>query len=182
MSHTRLAAVALTATTLAASGCGGSTTKSQSANSTNAGTSAGQPATTPQPPTRAEAPARGPRLTRAELIAKADAICARLNRQAGSVRNTSLRGVGSTAPLVAGYFRAAFAELRRLTPPAAMARDWKAIVSDIQPVAGEVVIMGKYASDNDPASTAKVESRIARVQLHRIAIAKRNGFRDCAEL
>jgi hypothetical protein len=184
MSRTRLLAGALSASLFVVSGCGGTATKTQSAQSVGSAspkTTTSGGAVAPAPPPIHTSP-KTSRLTRAQLIAAADAICARLSKRTRSVTNTSLAGVGSTAPLVAGYYRAAFAELRNLTPPRSMARDWKAIVSDIRPVADETLIMGKYATDNDPSAAAKVEGRIARIQLHRIAIAKRNGFKDCAEI
>lgn len=183
MSRTGLVASALSASVLAATGCGGAASKTQStqsAQSTSAKTATADRAVAGTSPSPARA--NHSRLTRAQLIAAADSICARLNKQAASVTNTSLAGVGSTAPVVAGYYRAAFAELRGLTAPRSMTRDWNAIVAAIEPIARQTLIMGKYASDNDPLATAKVEERISHIQLRRIAIAKRNGFKDCAEL
>jgi hypothetical protein len=116
------------------------------------------------------------------LLARADAICARLNKGAASVKTTSLQSVGTTAPALAGHYRTALAGLRKLTPPAAMNADWSAILADVELAENEILKMGRYALANDPASTVRVENGIETIQLHRFAIAKRDGLRDCSEL
>jgi hypothetical protein len=181
MSHVRPLALALAATTLAIGGCGGSSAKSKSPVTANAQTSAGQPAGTQQSSTRTEASTAAGGLSRAGLIAKADAICRQLNRQAASIRTRTLQDIGRTAPELSGYYRTALVELRKLTPPAAMASDWNAMLADIQPLANEIMTQGRFATDNDGASTGRVEQKIGSIQLRRFTIAKRNGFTDCAE-
>jgi hypothetical protein len=178
MPYKRMVALALAMTTLTVAGCGGSSAKSSSTGTKTSATHSTitQPSTVP-----AEAPG-GRRLTRAELVAKADAVCRRLNKKAGSMSISSLQDIVRLAPRVSGYYRMAFAELRRLAPPVAMASDWRAIVTDIQPLAGEIMVWAGYARDNDPASVAKVEGNVKAIQQHRFAIARRDGFRDCGEL
>jgi hypothetical protein len=164
MSHTRLAALALATTTLTAAGCGGSATKS---NPAGAKTSAAQPA--------------AQQSSRTAFIARADAICRQLNERAHTQLTVSLHTVGTTAKPLASYYRAAFAELRRLTPPAEIADAWRAIVSDVQRVPSLIDTMGRFALDNDMASTVKAELKVKKIQEHRFAIARRNGFTDCGE-
>jgi hypothetical protein len=180
MPHTRLIALALAATTLAAAGCGGSSTRSSSSPKTPA--SAERPVTgTPTSPTPSKASVPSGPLTRADLIARADAICKRLNLRARSITTTSLRTVGTTALTVAGYYRTALTELHKLTPSASMAGAWRALLADIAPVPSEATVMGRYALDNDIKSTVRVETHLGKIQRRRIALARHAGFKDCAE-
>jgi hypothetical protein len=185
MSHTRLVVFVLAASTVAVAGCGGSkTTSSQSKASVPAEQSAQtqQSSTQTESSTSTESATAGKPLAHTALVAKADAICRHLNMQAATISIKSPQDIARTAPQLAIYYRTALTDLRKLTPPAAIAGDWKAIVADVQTLANEIVTVGKYAADNDPASMTRVDKNVTNVQRHRFAIAKRDGFKDCAEL
>jgi hypothetical protein len=151
MSRTRLAALALIATMLAISGCGGSGSSGS--------------------------------LTRSELIARADLICRRVHARLAS---TTIKGPQSYArllPPLASYEHAAVAELRKLTPPASMAGDWRQIVDGVQAFADATAKLGAYATSSGLPVTpsTRAASHAAGQSSQQIrAAAQRQGFKDCA--
>jgi hypothetical protein len=171
MSHPRLALLALTAIALAASGCGGSS----KTESTTTAASTTTPATTAAAKTEA-----GKSLTRTELIAEADTICARLNAKRAAYPIRTRQDYARVLPLLAAYDRAAAAEMSKLAPPASMANDWKLIVADTQTLADDTSRLSAYiASSNSQAGSALL-SAVAKVDQQTLATAKYAGFKDCA--
>lgn len=157
MSRSDLAALTLMATTLAASGCGGS--------------SASQ------------------RLTRGELIAKADAICNRAKAKRASVKITTQQKItkqqetGRAMSQVAAYEHAAAAELAKLTPPTSMAGDWNQIVAATQTLAADIVRVSEYAKANRlKAASGLIFPAIGEAERQIVTTARRNGFKDCARI
>lgn len=181
MPYRNLAALALAATTLAAMGCGGSSSSTTAkSSSTAAQTNAVQSALA-----RASGPVRighSKPLSRAEFIAEADKVCKRLNHSAHAVQTSTLRSVGTTAARLAQYYRVALNEFARLTPPNELIATWTSIVTEIQAMPHAILTRGQFALANDPHSTVQAESQITKLQLSRLALAKRNGFSDCAEV
>ena len=159
MLHTKPAVVVL-ATTIVMSGCGGTT------------------ATSPQKSLAADATAP---LTRATLIAKADAICARVNAKRATVTITSTQSYAQLTPLAA-YERTASAELATLAPPASMADDWHQILNDSRVLAEVTDRVAPYAQANNlkGAHTLLVVASNAEHQM--LLLAKRDGFSSCARL
>lgn len=149
MSRTQLAALALAATTLSATGCGES------------------PKTTT--------------LTHAELIAKADPICARVNAKRASSTIRSREDYARLVPPLAAYEQTAVAELGKLIPPASMASDWKQVVAGAQTLANNTAKLGEYAKANNLAASRTLFSTDAKAQEQMLAAAKRIGFKDCAQ-
>lgn len=184
MPCTRLAAVALAMVTVGAVGCGGSGAKATKpsgsgtsmASSGPTSTVAKQSSSTPGKPQANQAP------TRAAFIANADAICRRLNKEAATLITTSLHTVGTTATPLAGYYRAALAELHTLAPPRELAGTWNSMIADLQQVPASLATMGRFALDNDMKATVNAELKVQKLQQHRTAIARRHGFTDCGEV
>jgi hypothetical protein len=72
-------------------------------------------------------------------------------------------------------------DLRKLAPPAALSADWKAILADMQPLPKEIAIIGRYILDNDTESAERIKIKAVAHQQNRFAIARRDGFTNCAE-
>jgi hypothetical protein len=151
MLHSQLAALALAATTLLAlSGCGGSS-KTQTA---------GTP-------------------TRAEFIAKADAICRTFNAKMNSLKINSQQDFERALPEVASWAEAQSEELNMLTPAAGMEYQWKKFL------VGTRIYTEQFATFADYAKTHKVSNSSplfdkALVTNHKAAeIAKSNGIQEC---
>jgi hypothetical protein len=171
MERARRATLALVATTLAASGCG-SGTKTPSQTTTP---SLAQP---PLPGLAAQH--RGP-LTRAELIAAADAICYRVNVVLGQSKLRTPRDFARVMPPIGAYEEKAVAQMRKLIPPASMRRSWTQIVNNAKILADSIVTIGRdvmESSDIKRAHEANVRAGKARQLM--LATAQREGFKDCA--
>ncbi|HEY5194642.1 MAG TPA: hypothetical protein VIJ39_12320 [Solirubrobacteraceae bacterium] len=177
MKGTRIAALALTATTLAASGCGGSTKSSSSTQSAAVTTPATQATSSTQ---SSSTVAAGP-LTKAELITKADAICYAVNaKRASNVLSSSQQITLAVQQLSAAEQNAA-SELTKLKPPTSMASDWQTILLNAQTAAEATAKLAIYAHTNPHRLLGYPEYTILRkAQQQMNAIAARDGFKDCS--
>jgi hypothetical protein len=120
-------------------------------------------------------------LTRAQLIAKGDAICRRINRKLASTNIKSEQDIARVAPKLASYEQEALADLGRLVPPASMADDWKVIVAGAQTLADNVAKLGEYAKANNLKAGRALIVSSEKVQRELQTTAKRDGFKDCSQ-
>ncbi len=172
MRRTPLAVLALAASVLAASGCGGSTkASSQAASTTVAGSPAGATATQTAP--------SGP-LTRAQLIEKGEAICYRLNVKRSSTRISQPGDYERFVPVLAATELAAATEMGNLTPPPALAGEWREMIAGAHAI-GEVTGHFPHYSE---ASNNKLAHRYDVILSHAVeqltGAARRAGFKECA--
>jgi hypothetical protein len=180
--HAHFAALALAATTLAVSGCGGSS----KAGSTTTARAATAPATTASTtnapiPTTPVTIASGKPLTRAQWIARGDAICARTNMKLKAISVVSTRDYARVLPQAAIYDRIEATELSKLVPPASMARDWMQIVNGYQLFGDYTSRVAEYAQANNFAPATPLTQMGEKVHKHLAAIAKRDGFKQCPQ-
>jgi predicted nucleic acid-binding protein len=149
----RLSVLVLVAATLLSAGCGGGSSKA---------------------------------LTQAELIGKADTICVRLKTQlSGPALNAEIGNVSSVARIAsrrAAIERAALAELGKLTPPTSLASDWQQVIADRRILADDLVKLGEYAKANNVKSLDALYLSSAKVGVRMIAMAKRDGFKQCSRV
>ena len=176
MSRLRLVAPALAAIALAASGCGKSASTTTSAQTASSAQSNSSTTTTT---TTTLAGATKP-LTRAELIAKADLICKRVNARHAATSFDTKGDYARLLPPLAAYQLAAAAAMRKLTPPPSMAAGWQQIVNDAQTFAEDVAKLGQYAVANKLRAGRAVSLAGAKADEQMLAIALREGFQDCA--
>lgn len=187
MLYTRLAVIAIAMLILGAVGCGSSGSKAAStagvtgaahstsvAGTQHTGPSAQQPASKSGSGTTSS--------PRKAFVAQADAICGYLNKEAASLLTTSLHTVGTTAGPLASYYQAALVKLHKLTPPPELAGPWRNMIGDLQRLPAGIVTMGRFALANDMAATVKAELKVQKIQQHRTAIARKNGFVECGEV
>lgn len=180
MLYAHLAALALAAIALAVSGCGGS---SKTGSTTTA--AATKRTTTAAPPTIAAATvkvATGKPLTRATLISKGDAICARRNAKLMAISVAKQGGFARVFPEVAIYDSTESSELSKLVPPASLAHDWARIIN-IAHLYSEYI--NRIASDIQTGSYASARTLIDTSEgMHRrlMVATKRDGFRHCSEV
>ena len=167
MLHAQLAALVLVATALIVAGCGGSS-KTQSSSSASAGSGAGETGASSE-------------LTNSELIAKADAICARANAELSSSSVKSEQDYATVMPQDAAYFESEAGQLRGLKPPAGMEKDWNQIVANFQVIAEDIAKVGEYAQKKTLARGAALYKAANEARQQIFAIAKRNGFKVCSQ-
>ena len=177
MVRTVLAALGVVAITLTIAACGSSskasgTTGSGSGGSTQTSTGAGS----------AEAKEPAGNLTREELIAQANAICARANARFSSAKVTSTQELVQKLKDESAYNETQATELEKLVPPASMTRDWSTIVAGVRTIGANTVRVGEYADTQDANAGGRllIATRTLRSKLSNIA--KRNGITECPPL
>jgi hypothetical protein len=176
MLYTQLAALALTAATLVASGCGGSS-KTTSATTSAAPAASTAPATTEA---SSSTTASGAPLTRAELIAKAEPICTRTAVELKATSALTNEELVRALHQAAAYNQAEAIELGKLIPPSSMTNDWKQIVTGMHTYSKAVTKVANSIAANNPTAT-KALLEAARADHKRVlAITTRNGFKACA--
>jgi hypothetical protein len=167
-----IVALAAAAVTLAAGSCGRSVKLSGYKGSSASASASSIP--------NSGAPSYVHSLTRAELIAKADLICWRVNSKRASITISEPQDFERLIPQLATYQLTAAAEMQKLRPPASMANGWNQIVADAQTVARISAQFRTYAAAS--TSTSKPLTSVMAGALERMQkVAKREGFRDCAK-
>jgi hypothetical protein len=148
MGRIRLAAVALAATALVASGCG----------------SSAKP------------------LTRAELTAKANAICKSVTAKLAGHTVQTQKDIARVATELASFEQSALTDLSKLVPPAELANDWKQFVAGAQTLAENTSKLGEYARANNLKGARGLITSTEAVQKQMVTIAKRDGLKSCEQV
>lgn len=176
MLHSQLAALALAATTLAASGCGGSSKTGPT------GASAG--ATAASTTTTTTKTTSGKPISHADaiLIAKAGAICKRITAQSASLNFRTRQAIARSLPEFSSYQRAALAELRKLVPSASLAHEWQQFEAAAHTLASDMTRVSEYAKAYHFASVRPLAGRIAKDKVNMTTLAKRNAITGCERL
>lgn len=120
-------------------------------------------------------------LTRAQLLVKADAICRHIEKKLSSFSAKNEKEFIRLLPRLAGYEQQGLAELSKLVPPAQMADDWKTIVAGASTLADSTAKLAEAARAKDLKTAHAITSEIGKVQQRTIAVAKRNGFKECSQ-
>jgi hypothetical protein len=169
----RLLAIALGVVAVVAAGCGGGANKTASVATAvvtrGPGTAAGGSSTPARP------------ATKASIVAQANAICARRNRElkAAIPSHASLSKVVKGAPGRAAIEQKALAELGGLTPPTDMTGAWKTAIAAIQTEVQGTLALAKYAGASDSASLRREKALLDKPQLRLFVAAARAGVRQC---
>jgi len=160
--------LALVAAALAAGGCGGGSSDAKSAGSLASGN--------PTPSGSSRVPS--------QLVARADAICRRLNTEivATNPSKLQIRKIVSLTPQRVALERTALKELSKLAPPASIARDWRQMMAYRKTLIEELIRLGRYAKANDTQSIKSLAVSKKRVHQRLFATATRDGFKDCARV
>jgi hypothetical protein len=121
-------------------------------------------------------------LTRAELTAKANAICKTVTSKLTSKTIKTQQDIAHIAPELASFEQTALSELSKLVPPAALENDWKQFIAGAQTLAENTAKLGEYAKANNlKAAKGLIASSVA-VQHQMVAIAKRDGLKACEQV
>jgi hypothetical protein len=172
--RTRVPALMLVAAMLSASGCGGS--KSGSGATTS---SVAAPSTTATGQTTSSSVASGKPLSASELVAKADAICAQLNRELGKDNIRSREDVLRVVPHRVAIEQAALTELSKLTPPAVIASGYRQILAARRTLIEETTKLGEYTQANNNRAMVPVYKSSVAVARRMALAAHHAGFKDC---
>lgn len=120
-------------------------------------------------------------LERAQLIARADTICAHVNAKRAKITIvSSMPGYARFMPPFGAYAKSQYSQLKALKPPTSMAADWRAIIAGALKYAVNIIKSGEYAkAGNIRESHAFFEKAEAGVEQVNV-IAASDGFADCA--
>jgi uncharacterized membrane protein YccC len=123
-------------------------------------------------------------LSEGELIARADAICTRVNNEIADVKPVGLNAqrIASVAPAHALIEQTGVNQLERLEPPASMATDWQRIIALRRRLATELDQLANAADSEDMAGIRGFAASKLRVHHQLSALAKRDGFRVCGQV
>lgn len=127
-----------------------------------------------------------PPLTRAQLTSKADSIC----RTVSAKLEAASKGESVNTPQelqrlttkVSGFEQKALSELTALVPPPALEAQWQRFVDGAQRIAEATTRIGEYIATKNTAASKAVISEVQATQKQMVAIAKRNGFKDCEKI
>jgi len=172
-SHVTVLVVAL-ATVLLVGGCGGSG-KATSGKAAVGGSAAGATAGV-QSVRSSQSPVD------ARLIASADVICRRVNKELSGASRPQPSEIARTAPRNAAIELRGVGELSKLTPPASLAGDWTQILAYRRTLAQELVALGHAATAGDAAGMRALGASKKRVRQKLTQLAARDGFKDCTSV
>jgi hypothetical protein len=163
--------LALLGAVLVLSGCGGASSRTAGSRSTS--TAAGAPAVG----TSTSAVRTGP-------LARAETICARLNRAIATAVPVKLdpKKIAAAAPAHAALERKAVEELSRLHAPPGLAVDWRKIIVYRRTLARELSTLVHLAETGNVAGIRALAASKRRVHRQLSAIAARDGFKACARV
>jgi hypothetical protein len=127
-----------------------------------------------------------PPLTRAQLTSKADSICrtvtAKLEAAGKGESANTPRQLERLTAKVSGFEQKALTELTELVPPPALEAEWQRFVNGAQMLAEDTAKIGEYIASKNTAAGKAAISQIQATQKQMVAIAKRNGFKDCEKV
>jgi hypothetical protein len=121
-------------------------------------------------------------LTRAELTAKADAICKTVSAKISSKTIKTQQDVARVATELASFEQTALTNLSKLVPPAELANDWKQFVAGAQTLAENTAKLGEYAKANNLKAAKGLITSSQAVQRQMVATAKRDGLTNCEQV
>jgi hypothetical protein len=121
-------------------------------------------------------------LTRAELTAKANAICKTVAAKLSSKSISSEQQISHVAGELAAFEQTALAGLSKLVPPAELETDWKEFVSDAQTLAENTAKLGEYARAKDLKAAKALILSSEATQKQMVTIAKRDGLAACEKV
>jgi hypothetical protein len=176
MFRTHLAVLAATsALALVVFGCGGS-----SKSSTSKTASSSTQASTGSEASGGGSPAPTGTLTPAQLIAKGNAICYRLNARRSSIVVATPHDYERLVPPLAAYELASAAEMSKLTPPPSMAADWRRIVAGSRLIALATGRFRKSADAGNAAKSRPLDAMLTKGIDELTSAAKHAGLSECA--
>jgi hypothetical protein len=117
------------------------------------------------------------------MIAQANAICARLNRQFEADRpaSTAIGEIARVAPRRAALEVQTVSVLEKLTAPAALAHGWQQILADRQTLAHELAQLGQAAKAGSTRLIHTLAGLKDRVHEELRALAVRDDLGQCAK-
>jgi hypothetical protein len=124
--------------------------------------------------------AAGKPLTRAQLIARGDAICATTTTKLMAIAPRTNTEVKRALPQVAIYLGSEAEDLSRLVAPASMTHDWTLIVNDIHLIGEYESRAYQYFQEKQEQAGGHLYVEANKLNAQSKEIAKRAGFKQCS--
>lgn len=121
-------------------------------------------------------------MTRAQLIAKADAVCVQLNAQLAANVVNKANSFAVALPQAAAYEHAESVQLAKLVSPSSMAKDWHSFLAETQRWAQDTAKLGAAARAGHFNPGSPLVTLATKTHSNLVSIAKRAGFKQCSEL
>lgn len=121
-------------------------------------------------------------LTRAELTAKANAICKTVTAKISSKSANTQQQIARVAEELSSFEQTALTNLSKLVPPAELENDWKLFVSGAQTLAENTAKLGEYAKANNLKAAKGLITSSEATQKQMVTIAKRDGLTACEQV
>ncbi|MGA9286576.1 MAG: hypothetical protein WBV85_14165 [Solirubrobacteraceae bacterium] len=121
-------------------------------------------------------------LTRAELTAKADAICKTVAAKMSSKSASTEQQISRVASELSSFEQTALADLSKLVPPAELETDWKQFVAGAQTLAENTAKLGEYAKAKNLKAGKALILTSENTQKQMVVIAKRDGITACEQV
>jgi hypothetical protein len=169
MLFAQLAALALAVISLVASGCGGSS-------------KTGSTATAAALPPIPAAATTGKPLTKTELIATADAICAHTNHKLSGLTIVDKNEFARLIPEVAVYFASEAEELNKLVATGAIKPSWATMLKDFYRYGEDVGQVARYDQAKNFKASVPILQTAEALHQELEVLAKHEGFTNCARL
>jgi hypothetical protein len=145
------------------------------------GAKASKTAAVALPPVTPVKVSTGKPLTRSQLIAEANAICARTNAELSAITLVTRKEVERELPQETIYRTTEANELSKLVPPASMAREWSTVVNDFHTYAAYAQAAVPYARARNLRAFVPLLRPAARVQERLQSDAAHIGIGHCAK-
>jgi hypothetical protein len=121
-------------------------------------------------------------LTRAELTAKANAICKTVTAKVSSKSVNTEQQISRVASELASFEQTELADLSKLVPPAELETDWKKFVAGAQTLAENTAKLGEYAKAKNLKAGKTLILSSENTQKQMVVIAKRDGLTACEQV
>jgi len=180
MLSNQLIVVALTATALAAAGCGSTSKPGATGTSTVASTTTASATTATATTTATSIKPTTP--AESILIAKAGAICKRIMARHNLVRLATKQDFVREIPPFAAYQQAALTELSDLAPPASIAHEWKAFAASTRLLANDTTRLGQELKVYHIPTVEKTMAQVNKDELNMRALATRYAVVGCERI
>lgn len=116
------------------------------------------------------------------MVAQANAICAQRNRELRAItpRGASLSEIVAAAPRRGAIERTALSKLVRLSPPAALAGEWRTVVLETAAALRRTVALERFAGGGARANALREKALLNKPQLRLLLAAVKAGTRECS--
>jgi hypothetical protein len=125
-------------------------------------------------------PAQDAASTKTAVTARANAICAAINREREQITLTSKQSYLTLVPSLIATERRAIKELEAVIPPTSVARDWRQILADARTIVNESTTTLNSIRQGNIAAVRMLLTHGKETQEQMATLSTRDGFDECA--